>query len=372
MAQPASSAPIGADGDRGTLPRDVDDAQAAARATLARVREAVAIAVKRDVATIRGAAGAAGFVPLAVARESLARVKEGIPIAGTRVDVAAVLSAAGVEDLVELTIQDELAGSSMWRTIVANLLRAGPVTEHDVVRRGLRDRRFRRPAAPTLPLDPLDLSYMTLRFVPDEVLGLTALQDLKLSVNSLQTLPERLFAFTSLQCLDLDNNDLTELPPEISALTALRHLNLYSNALETLPSELFTLPTLIELNLSDNRLAALPEELSNLTTLQHLYLADNRLATLPRGLSALGDLTSLALSRNLLTTLPRGLSELSRLRNLSLSGNPLADHEQFLLCLSPRELVRVVGAYGVTKDLTEVYRGYAEVYAELLRHAEGK
>ncbi len=64
----------------------------------------------------------------------------------------------------------------------------------------------------------LNLSWLELVEVPQELWQLTNLQELHLYSNQLATLPAAIGQLTNLRVLDLSNNPLTTLPPEIRQL----------------------------------------------------------------------------------------------------------------------------------------------------------
>ena len=169
----------------------------------------------------------------------------------------------------------------------------------------------------------LDLSWMHLTEIPDEITSLTQLQSLDLSGNQLTMLPEEIATLTRLKMLDLNSNKLTMLPAVIATLTQLQSLDLRSNQLTMLPEEIAALTQLQSLDLRSNQLTMLPEAIAPLTRLQALYLSYNQLTTLPKAIAALTQLQTLYLSANQLTTLSEAITALTQLQSLNLRSNQL-------------------------------------------------
>ena len=163
---------------------------------------------------------------------------------------------------------------------------------------------------------------------PDDLAGLTALQELHLQNNALAMLPEGVFSdLAALETLQLDNNRLTTLSVSIfSGLAALETLQLDNNSLTTLSAGIFSgLAALETLQLDNNSLTTLSVGIfSGLAALETLQLDNNSLSALPEEVfSGLGALQVLGLPGNGLTTLPAGVfNDLRALRTLDLSGNP--------------------------------------------------
>ncbi|GHO98808.1 hypothetical protein KSF_088560 [Reticulibacter mediterranei] len=121
----------------------------------------------------------------------------------------------------------------------------------------------------------LDLSGLSLTYVPAELRQLTNLQVLDLSNNQLSEVPAELGRLTNLQSLALYHNQLSEVPAELGQLTNLQRLTLYHNQLSEVPAELGQLTNLQTLYLNDNQLSQVPVELGQLTSLQELNLSNN-------------------------------------------------------------------------------------------------
>lgn len=145
-------------------------------------------------------------------------------------------------------------------------------------------------------LKVLDLSYIKMTQVPNELASIKTLCDLYLGSCGLSTIPEFFAELPSLRYLNLDRNSLTALPSRLP-------------------------PNLKWLRLNQNKLTALPDEIGSLTKLERIYLRNNRLATLPLTLKACSEIEDINLANNDLSSFPAVLLELPKLRNLDLSGN---------------------------------------------------
>jgi len=155
---------------------------------------------------------------------------------------------------------------------------------------------FEKPAA-------LDLSYLNLTLVPEEI-----------------------SYFTNLQELNLSNNKITKVPSFDENLRLI-FLNLSKNNLESIPETCLKNNTNLErLNLSNNKLISLPQNfLSNSLNLEYLNLSNNKLISLPQNfLSNNPRLFQLNLSYNKLRVFPQNfLSNNPFLRALSIQKNQI-------------------------------------------------
>ena len=166
--------------------------------------------------------------------------------------------------------------------------------------------------------------------IPEELGGLTDLQELWLSHNELSgEIPTELGNLTNLEWLDLSKNELSgAIPAELGNLTSLTLLFLHENELSgEIPTELGSLTSLKRLYLTQNMLSgAIPVALGKLTNLEYLSLSQNELSgEIPVELGNLTSLYFLALSRNMLSgEIPVELGNLTSLQELSLWSNELS------------------------------------------------
>ena len=100
------------------------------------------------------------------------------------------------------------------------------------------------------------------------------LKTLSVSYNELDSLPDELGGLTSLEQLWLDQNQLTYLPNTIGDLENLKTLELQYNWLESIPSELGNCAKLEFLHLDRNDLDSIPATLGSLRQLRELHLVN--------------------------------------------------------------------------------------------------
>jgi hypothetical protein len=170
----------------------------------------------------------------------------------------------------------------------------------------------------------LNLDYLHLTSVPEEIGLLRGLHYLFIRRNHLNSIPSQVFNdMTRLLVLDLSHNDLRMLSPEaLNGLTNLQSLSLEQNYLRALPQGLFsTTHSLSDLNLDHNQLESLPFRL--LKKLRHLQLitaTHNQLGAFdPDLFRQLRRLQTVVLSNNPLveanppfTSLPNGVMFISK------------------------------------------------------------
>lgn len=109
----------------------------------------------------------------------------------------------------------------------------------------------------------LDLKYMNLKSIPDEVFSLTHLKDLKLSSNNLTGISDDIVKLKNLRRIHLSCNDFEEFPKILLELPLLEHICFNGNNLKSIPSEIEKLDKLKELQLNGNDISSLPCELLN-------------------------------------------------------------------------------------------------------------
>ncbi|GEM_PF-1028930 len=174
-------------------------------------------------------------------------------------------------------------------------------------------------------LEKLYLKDNQLSKLPPEIGNLVNLEVLSLWRNRLSTLPSQIGHLINLQKLSAFSNQLSELPPEIGNLVNLLELSLWRNRLSTLPSQIGYLTNLRVLNLRDNQLSELPPEIGNLINLSELSLWNNNLKKLSPSIYNLTNLQVLNLRDNQLSKLPPQVRKLTSLRHLNLSSNQLTE-----------------------------------------------
>ena len=182
----------------------------------------------------------------------------------------------------------------------------------------------------------LNLSFLYLVELPEELKALYWLEVLKVAGNDLKKLPEWIGNFTELKELDLDCNELSVLPDSIGKLTKLKSITLDENRLETLPDtfgnlkslEVFALwerhnnPKLEELYGQASWFTYLPESFGKLSSLKIFSIAETRLTKLPESFGNLKALKHLAIYTSIKPdfNFPKSMINLQNLRGLCLSA----------------------------------------------------
>lgn len=207
-------------------------------------------------------------------------------------------------------------------------------------------------------LERLRIKGKNLKFIPDEISGLSNLKRLsidkaeallsipntigtlsqltKLTINhtSISRLPDSIGQLKQLEELDISHNpQLRYLPASIGQLKALKELEIdrlyekYSTPPNTIPivipEEIGLLSNLEELSLASNNLSTLPDSIGQLKNLKELSLASNNLHTLPDSIGQLTNLKELSLDYNHFKEIPTAIFQLSNLEELSLRNSPL-------------------------------------------------
>ena len=144
----------------------------------------------------------------------------------------------------------------------------------------------------------LQLEFLHLVGLSDNIAELTCVTNLWLNGNCFQSVPPGVLAMTQLTFLNSTSNRLASLPPAIGQLTALEELFLERNCLVSLPRTVGLLRQLTKLTLGFNDLTSLPAELGELGSLQLLRVEHNKLHWLPRALDRLPAATTIVLNGN--------------------------------------------------------------------------
>jgi len=134
---------------------------------------------------------------------------------------------------------------------------------------------------------------------------------------------DRLFKIAGPQIkqLDLSGVSLTFLPSSISRLCFLDKLNLQNNKLKVLPSSIAQLGFLRTLNIQNNSLSTLPDSLGKLGFLQEFYMDGNSISRLPHSFGGLISLNALGIGRNNFKNFSRGVHKVSALQSVYIDGN---------------------------------------------------
>ncbi|MBN8581828.1 MAG: leucine-rich repeat domain-containing protein [Anaerolineae bacterium] len=194
----------------------------------------------------------------------------------------------------------------------------------------------------------LDLSGLSLKSVPPEIVKLQKVTSLNLGSNQLTNLPNEITQLQKLTSLNISDNRIVDMPNEITQFQNLTSLNISGNRIADIPNEINQLQTLTTLDISRNQLIKLPIEIVQLQRLTSLNVSDNRLINmsneiihlpkltslsisgiqlnkLPSEITQLQNLTMLNISRNQLTRLPSEITQLQNLTTLNISGNQLTE-----------------------------------------------
>src|SRR3989338_1552050 len=130
----------------------------------------------------------------------------------------------------------------------------------------------------------LNLAFLQMISLPDEISQFSSLTRLILKGNQLTFVPDNLGQLSNLDVLDLSNNCLTVVPDSLGQLQKLKSLFLNDNQLTSVPDSLGNLTELLLLNLSNNQLTSIPDNLGLLPKLQFIYLENNQLPSFPDNL----------------------------------------------------------------------------------------
>lgn len=195
-------------------------------------------------------------------------------------------------------------------------------------------------------LQCLDLSQQEdgLKYLPEEIGGLTSLTDLHLSENGLKSLPDGIGNLKNLTIFKADLNDLSELNESIGGCTSLQELVLTSNSLTSLPASIGRLTDLRSLNVDSNFLDELTPQIGNLRHLGILSLRDNMLTRLPVEIGQLELVKVMDVSGNRLEYLPVSITALN-LKALWLSKNQAQPLPKLQIDDSPDSKNRVLTCY---------------------------
>ena len=114
-----------------------------------------------------------------------------------------------------------------------------------------------------------------------------------------------------LESIDLGYLGLMEIPEEVYRLSHLKTLILGSHRSKN-QGEM-------------NQIISIAEKITHLQKLEKIYLSDNLIQSLPEGITQLKNLKTLGLSRNEIEEIPKIIFEITSLETLYLSGNPIKE-----------------------------------------------
>lgn len=105
---------------------------------------------------------------------------------------------------------------------------------------------------------------------------------ISLAFNEFISIPSSICNIPTLKHLRIDHNSIANVPNDMSGLTSLEELQLSANEFEVLPMEVSTIPHIFNLSLSVNKITNLPEGIAGLTNISYLDVSFNLIDTLPK------------------------------------------------------------------------------------------
>jgi len=133
------------------------------------------------------------------------------------------------------------------------------------------------------------------------------------------------FVDDKITAMDLSYIPLDNIPDDLWKLTDLKYLSLEYNRLYEIPEDIGNLKNLQELFLGANFINKIPSTISELKDLRVLYLNDNQFDKIPRVVSDLPNLEILSLYNNTVSTISDELAEsIDHIPFLDLRKNPIA------------------------------------------------
>ena len=169
----------------------------------------------------------------------------------------------------------------------------------------------------------LDLSFNSIKSLPDNFGNLKCLESLDLNSNKLTHLPDSLGQCIYLNSIDLASNNLNRIPATFIKLSHLKTLNLSSNQLNSTCFEPLTkLESLETLNLCSNQIQTIPDIISNFSALKELYVQANFIESIEYETS-LKTVVFMDISANPISQFPAPFIEKGKFTLLKLSENQI-------------------------------------------------
>ena len=179
-------------------------------------------------------------------------------------------------------------------------------------------------------LTELNLSWLSLKELPSEIVRCTNLTRLVLCGNQITSIPEAISQLSNLTELDIGYNEIPSIPEAISQLSNLTRLYLSNTQITSIPEFIGKLSNLTELDLSDNQITSIPEFIGKLSNLTQLNFSHNKITSIPEVIGQLSNLTEIDLRYNWITEIPEAIGSMENLKTLYLRGNPVSIHSQVL------------------------------------------
>jgi len=186
--------------------------------------------------------------------------------------------------------------------------------------------------------EKLDLSYLYLGKLPEELLKLKFLEILILCCNELKKLPDWIDIFSNLKKLDISTNEITFLPSSIGNLKNLKIIDLSFNKIAKLPESFGNLSSLEDFTLNEEAnhpkseelhggqaswLEKLPESFGNLSSLKDFHIYCTKITKLPESFGKLKSLKSFYVGGDVdylsNTFFPKNMNNLKSLTSISIS-----------------------------------------------------
>ena len=124
----------------------------------------------------------------------------------------------------------------------------------------------------------LELRYLDLKKIPNEIKKFTNLEYLDLEGNKIEIKEfEKIAKLVNLKELIVRKNQLDEFPKIICTLKKLEKLDVWDNNISQIPFEFIELAKLKELQIESNKIKEFPKVLYRLPSLENLYMADNQM-----------------------------------------------------------------------------------------------
>ena len=176
----------------------------------------------------------------------------------------------------------------------------------------------------------LNLSFLNLNELPENLSSLYWLEELDVSCNNIKELPAWIGNFINLSMLDIESNNIKFLPASIGNLKKLKEIRFNCNPIRALPESFGNLCSLSHFSFYNTSLKKLPESFSKLKSLRTLTIDSD----VPWGFSFPVDMKKLKSLREVtigsFDQIPDFIGELKNLTMLDISHNRLYDLPDFI------------------------------------------
>lgn len=207
-----------------------------------------------------------------------------------------------------------------------------------------------------LQTELVDLSFMDLTEIPEQIFQLSKLKRLEITDNNISDIPECFFNLSNLEYLDFSRNKIHQIPSSISKLSNLKVLKISGNLLESIPLDLFSNIELTQLNFSDNQINSIPSEIIKLSNIEYLNFSNNELEEIQSSILHFSKLNSLNISGNKIKFIPNEIHKLQWLLNLNLSNNFINEINENLF-----QLVNLTSLYLSDNYITDISKSFSRL-----------